>query len=105
MPTGQRKRVREQDLAKMLNITVEEVFEKIPIPVDNPYELAMRINKKKKLGLDASKEESIRKARNLEMDLKRIKEEIKVEPPLLAEQISKLVGLVKGVLDDLQPAA
>lgn len=105
MHVKERKRIREVELAKMLNIGVEEVFDKIPIPVDNPYELAMRINKKKALGLDVSLEESIRKARQLENDIKRIKEEIKSEPPLKAEQVTKLVGLVKGVLDDLQSTA
>lgn len=105
MHVKERKRIREVELAKLLGITEQEVFDKIPIPVDNPYELAMRINKKKALGLDASTEESIRKARLIEIELKRIKEDIKVEPPLKPEQVSKLVGLVKGVLDDLQPPA
>ena len=95
---------REEKLAKLLGMPIEEVFNNIPIP-DDPFELAHRINKKKALGLDVSVEESIRKARQLKRDIERIKDEIKSEPPLKSEQISKLVGLVKGVLDDLQQTA
>lgn len=97
-----KKLPREEKLAELLGITVQEVFDKIAIP-ESSFELAARINKKKALGLDVSVEESIRKARLLEMDLKRITQEIKSEPPLLPEQIQKLAGLVKGVLGELTP--
>ncbi len=102
MLVKERKTYREEELAKLLNVTVEEVFDKIPIP-ESAFELAARINKKKALGLDASVEESIRKTRLLEMDIKRMREEIKSEPPLKPQQVAKLVDLVRGVIDELQP--
>lgn len=96
-----KKGSREEILAETLGMSIEEVFDKIPIP-ESSFELAARINKKKALGLDVSVEESVRKARLLEIEFKRLTEEIKSEPPLLSEQIDKLAGLVKGVIHDLE---
>lgn len=95
---------REEKLANLLNMPIEEVFKNIPIP-ENPLELAHRINKKKALGLDVTIEESIRKARQLENQIIKVQEEIKTEPLLLPEQLEKLVGLVKGVINELQTTA
>jgi len=100
---GEGKGSREEKLAKLLELPIEKVFEYIPIP-ESSFELAARIQKKKALGLDVSVEESIRKARQLEKDIARIKSEIKSEPPLKPEQIEMLVGLTKGVLNDLTAA-
>ena len=99
-----RKKYREEILSETLKMPIEKVFEIIPIP-ESSFELAHRINKKKALGLDVSVEESIRKARLLEMQINKVQDEIKTEPPLMPEQVEKLVGLVKGVIDDLQPAS
>lgn len=96
-----RGKTREEKLAELLGVSVEEIFNKIPIP-ESSFELAARINKKKALGLDVSVEESLRKGRLLALELKRIEKEIKSEPALMPEQISKLASLAKGVFDDLQ---
>jgi len=92
----------EEEMAELLGITVEEVFEKMPIP-DSPFKLADRINKKKALGLDVSVEESIRKARRLDKDyFQSLRDEIKSEPHLMPEQIDKLVGLARDLLQELR---
>lgn len=92
----------EEEMAALLGITVEEVFEKMPIP-DSPFKLADRINKKKALGLDVSVEESIRKARRLDKDyFQSLRDEIKSEPHLMPEQIDKLVGLARDLLQELR---
>lgn len=95
-----RGKTHEEKLAEMLDKSVAEVFDMIPIP-DDVQKLAARIKKKKALGLDASQEESIRKARLISIEVRKIQEHLDTEPPLLPEQLEKLTGLVKGVLNEL----
>jgi hypothetical protein len=95
-----RGKTHEEKLAEMMGKTVEEVFQMIPIP-DDVQKLAARIKKKKALGIDASEEESIRKARLIGIEIRKIQEHLDSEPALLPEQLEKLVSLTKGVLNEL----
>lgn len=95
------KTYREENLAKVLQIPVADVFKKIEIPT-NKLELAHRINKMKALGLDCSLEESIRVKRLVEDQVGKIEEILTTGAELKPEHVEELTGKLQGVINGLQ---